>query len=103
MIGTDAMSGLDADLLGAFAWVCLAAGEVDRARELLDDTYAMARSPNTHLLLTEARERANGITDATIESRNAEGARWYLLLDTIRAERRTQRMIDSELDRLHLR
>ena len=103
MIGPDAMTGVDGDLLGAFAWACLAAGEVDRARDLLDDTYGLARSPNTHLLLTEARERANGITDATTASRIAEIIRWFPLLETIQAELRTQRMLESELDRLHLR
>ena len=103
MIGSDAMTGVDGDLLGAFAWACLAAGEVDRARDLLDDTYGFARSPNTHLLLTEARERANGITDATTASRITEIIRWYPLLDTIQAERRTQRALESELDRLQLR
>lgn len=103
MVGTDAMAGIDCNLLGAFAWACLAAGEVERARALLDDTYGTARSPNTHLMLIEARGRANGITDATIESRIAELIRWAALRDTIAAERRTQRMLDSELDRLHLR
>ena len=102
MIGSEAMTGVDGDLLGAFAWACLGAGEVDRARDLLDDTYGLARSPNTYLLLTEARERANGITDTTTASRIAEIIRWYPLLETIRAERRTQRMLESELDRLHL-
>ncbi len=102
MVGPDAMTGVDGDLLGAFAWVCLAAGETDRARELLDDTYGTARSPNTHILLTEARERANGITDATVDSRFAELVRWHPLLGTITSERRTQRMLESELDRLHL-
>jgi hypothetical protein len=103
MVGPDAMTGVDGDLLGAFAWACLAAGEVDRARGLLDDTYGIARSPNTQLLLTEARERANGITDATTESRIADLVRRYPLIATINSERRTQQMIDSELDRLGLR
>jgi hypothetical protein len=70
---------------------------------LLDDTYGIARSPNTQLLLTEARERADGITDATTESRIAELARRYPLIAAINSERRTQQMIDSELDRLGLR
>ena len=54
MIGTDAMSGLDADLLGAFAWVCLqpAKSTVPRAarRHLRDRSIT-----ETDLLLTEAR------------------------------------------------
>jgi predicted ATPase/class 3 adenylate cyclase len=103
MVGPDAMTGVDDDLLGAFAWACLSAGEIDRARELLDDTYGVARSPNTQLLLTEARERANGITDATAESRIAELIRRDPLLATISSERRTQRILENELDRLHLR
>jgi hypothetical protein len=42
------MTGVDGDLLGAFAWACLAAGKVDRARDLLDDTYGCCPIPNTH-------------------------------------------------------
>ena len=103
MLGTDVMAGVDADFLGAFAWGCLACGELDRAAELLDDTYSIARSPNTMLVLTEARERAIGVTDATTEARIADLTRRSGLFDTINRENRTRRMLDSELDRLHLR
>lgn len=103
MIGPDAMSGVDVDCLGALAWTCLVSGEIERAREMLDDTYTVARSPNTHMLVTETRERANGVVDPTTESRIAELFRQHELSGTVEAERRTRRMLDSELDRLHLK
>lgn len=48
------------------------------------------------------RDLAHGWVDITTESRIAELIAHSQLYETIEAERRTRRMLDSELDRLHL-
>jgi hypothetical protein len=42
---------------------CIGAGELDRAVELLHNTWGVARSPNTMILLIAAEQRARGIHD----------------------------------------
>lgn len=103
LVTTDFMAGVHEDFLGAFAWVGLACDERERAVEMLEETFSSARSPNTLLLLTEAQERARGISDVTIESRTAELFRRSEHFDAIRSERRALYMLDDELARLHLR
>jgi hypothetical protein len=96
------MPGVDADFLGGFGWLCLSAGEADRAEALLVETWANARSPNTLVLLMEAFERSRGITDATSLTRWEELVSRYMIREVITAEGRTRRALDSELDRLGL-
>lgn len=96
------MPGVDADFLGGFGWLCLSAGEPDRAEALLADTWASARSPNTLVLLMEALERSRGITDATSLTRTEELVRRYMIRELITSEGRTRGALDSELARLHL-
>ena len=102
-LNTERMIGIDADLLGAFAWICLESGEAERAAVLLDDTWAAARSPNTIVMLLAAHERIHGaITGDPAASRAAEFARRLRMSSVIDRERRTRRMLDSELERLGL-
>lgn len=100
LVGPEPMIGIDEDFLSAFAWICLANGERERARQLLDDTFFVARSPNTIVLATEARERALGITDATTETRIAELLRRAELRDAFSSDDRARRMLAAELGRL---
>jgi hypothetical protein len=98
LLNTERMVGVDADFLGAFAWICIACGETERAAVLLDDTWALARSPNTFTLLITAQERVHGVIPGDpADSRTTE-----LLRRTSHRERRTRGMLDSELERLGL-
>lgn len=63
-MSVDRMRGVD--LLGAFAWTCIGAGETERAVELLDDTWINARSPNTLILLVAAEQNARGNRNADL-------------------------------------
>jgi hypothetical protein len=96
------MQGVDADFLGGFGWLCLSAGEPDRAEALLADTWANARSPNTLVLLMEALERSRGITDATSLTRTEDLVRRSMIRDIITSEGRTRGALDSEVARLRL-
>jgi len=96
------MSGVEEDLLGGFGWLCLSAGEPDRAAALLTDNWSLARSPNTLMLLMEAYERSRGITDATSLTRRDEVIRRFTMHDLIISEGRTRVALESELDRLNL-
>jgi predicted ATPase/class 3 adenylate cyclase len=104
LLSADRVAGVDADFLGALAWVCLLAGETERAAALLDDTFWMARSPVTMTLLYEALGRAHGQTGADALSwRIAEVRRRVLdLRDVIEREGRTRQMLTDELERLGL-
>ena len=103
LLNTERMVGVDADFLGAFAWICIACGEPERAAVLLDDTWALARSPNTFALLTAAQEQVHGVIPGDpADSRTAELLRRNNIRDLIHRERRTRRMLDSELERLGL-
>lgn len=55
-MSVDRMRGVD-DLLGAFAWTCIGACDTECAVELLDDTWNIARSPNTLILLVAAETK----------------------------------------------
>ena len=103
LLDVDRMPGVDADLLGAFAWICIGAGEPDRAVELLDDTWFGARSPNTSILLIAAGQhaRGNGEKDLSLAG-SSEIVRRFLMREIIRREERTRKMLESELDRLGL-
>lgn len=96
------MQGVEEDFLAGFGWLCLWAGEADRAEALLADNWELARSPNTIVLLMEAFERSQRITDATFQSRAEELVRRVLMRDVVTSEGRTRRALDSELERLHL-
>ena len=104
LLSADRLPGVDADFLGAFAWVCLFAGERDRAATLLDDTFWLARSPVTMTLLMEALDRIRGATGDVLEWRLAEMRRRFgELREVVDAEGRGRRMLDDELARLGLR
>ena len=96
------MRGVDENLLAGFGWLCLCAGEADRARALLDESWLTARSPNTYVLLMEAFERSRGITDSTPQTRLVEMARRQSMPDPAATEGRVRLALDSELDRLGL-
>ena len=81
------MPGIDADFLDAFAWICIACGETERAAVLLDDTWPIARSPNTFTQLIPPTAHRG-----TSPTRN--------IGDVIHREHRTRRIRDSELERL---
>jgi len=100
-VQSDRMPGIEEDFLGAFAWACIAAGENTRAAELLDDTWVIARSPTTIVMITAAQERALGVS-ADPERRTAELFRRIRLRDVIRRESRTRGALDNELARLAL-
>ena len=94
------MRYVDADLLGALAWTCLVAGERERAVELLDDTWRVARSPNTTILLIAAERRARGCEDHDLSAAGrSDLARRFALRDVIDREQRTRTMLDDEPDR----
>lgn len=102
-LSPDRMQGVDADLLGALAWICVNSGELDRARELLEDSWLAARSPNTTILLLSGYEHAHDIhVDDAVARRPAEIARRFAIVELIEQEQRTRRMLDSELARLGL-
>jgi predicted ATPase/class 3 adenylate cyclase len=103
LLNTDRMVGVDADFLGAFAWICIACGETERAAVLLDDTWAIARSPNTFTLLIAAQEQLHDVIPGDpAASRTAELLRRVQIRDVIHREHRTRRMLDNELERLGL-
>ena len=102
-LNVDRMPGVDADLLGAFAWICIGAGEPERAVELLDDTWSMARSPNTMILLIAAEQHARGIRDNDLSvAGSGEVIRRVKMSEIVAREQRTRKMLDSELARLGL-
>jgi predicted ATPase len=96
------MQGVEEDFLASFAWLCLCAGEGERAEALLDDTWELARSPNTIVLLMEAYERSRGIADSTPLTRAEEILRRVALRDVIIDEGRRRHALDSELQRVGL-
>jgi hypothetical protein len=101
LLDTDRMPGVDADLLGAFAWICIGAGEAERAVELLDDTWSGARSPNTSILLIAADLHARGIDDKDLSiAGRGEIVRRFKMSDIVGREHRTRNMLASELARL---
>ena len=93
------------NFLGAFAWVCLFAGETKRAAELLDDTYWLSRSPVTMTMLMEALDSVHGTTGADVLPwRIAEmDRRFRELRGVIERENRPRHMLDDELTRLGLK
>jgi predicted ATPase len=95
------MPGIDEDFLGAFAWACIAAGETTRAADLLDDTWVIARSPTTIVMITAGQERALGLPSDP-ERRMSELFRRIRMRDVISGEGRARRMLDDELARLGL-
>lgn len=100
-LSVDRMRGVDADLLGAFAWTCIGAGETERAVELLDDTWSIARSPNTLILLIAAEQHARGNRNADLSvAGTAEVIRHVMMAQIVDREQRTRKMLDSELTRL---
>lgn len=96
------MQGVEEDFLAAFGWLCLSAGERQRAEALLSDTWELARSPNTIVLLMEAYERSRGIATSTPLTRAEELLRRLALRDVITGEGRRRCALDSELQRLGL-
>jgi predicted ATPase len=102
LLTTQRMHGVEADFLGALAWICLQCGEPGRAEELLRDTWELARSPNTIILLMEAFERSNGLTARTVAERGHELWRRIEMRDVVIREDRTRRALDSEVERLGL-
>jgi hypothetical protein len=96
------MQGVEEDFLASFAWLCLSSGEEERAAALLGDTWELARSPNTIVLLMEAYERSRGIADSTPLTRAEEIIRRIALRDVITDEGRRRHALDSELQRLGL-
>lgn len=96
------MQGVEEDFLASFGWLCLCAGERDRAVGLLSETWELARSPNTMVLMMEAYERSRGIADATPLTRAEELLRRLALRDVIISEGRRRHALDSELQRLGL-
>ena len=105
LLSTDRLPGVDADFLGAFAWVCLFVGETERAAELLDDTYWLSRSPVTMTMLMEALDSVHGTTGADVLPwRIAEmDRRFRELRGVVERENRPRRMLDDELTRLGLK
>ncbi len=102
-LNVDRMPGVDADLLGAFAWICIGAGEPDRAVELLDDTWSGARSPNTSILLIAAEQHARGNIDKDLSVvGSGEIVRRFMMAEIVEREQRTRRMLESELARFGL-
>ena len=96
-------TGVDADLLGAFAWICIGAGEPEHAVELLDDTWSLARSPNTTILRIAAEQHARGNLDNDLSiAGTAEFIRHFMMAEVVNREQRSRRMLDSELTRLGL-
>lgn len=101
VLDTDRMPGVDADLLGGFAWICIGAGEPERAVELLDDTWSGARSPNTTILLIAAEQRARGIGDDDLSVAGCRDViRRVEMSAIVHREQRTRNMLESELNRL---
>ena len=84
-VGTELMTHVDEDFLGAFAWICLECGEVERARELLDDTLD-ARPFTQYVCCCSPRPMnvRHAITDTTVEARFDE------IVQTRRALRRNR-------------
>ena len=103
LLNVDRMPGVDADLLGAFAWICIGAGEPERAVELLDDTWSLARSPNTSILLIAAEQHARGNVDRDLSvAGSGEIVRRFTMSEIVQREQRTRKMLESELARLGL-
>jgi hypothetical protein len=105
LLSADRLPGVDADFLGAFAWVCIFAGETERAAELLDDTFWLGRSPVTMTMLMEALDCINGTTGADVLPwRLAEmDRRFRELREVVERENRPRHMLDDELTRLGLK
>jgi predicted ATPase len=104
LLSADRLPGVDADLIGALAWVCWFNGETERAAALLDDTFWLARSPVTMTLLMEVLERVQGISaaDALAWRLQEMRRRFEELRGVVEREGRGRRMLDDELARLGL-
>jgi len=105
LLRSDRLPGVDADFLGAFAWVCIFVGETDRAAELLDDTFWFGRTPVTMAMLAAALDRVHDRTGADVlPARLAEvDRRFRELREVVELENRPRRMLDDELNRLGLK
>lgn len=103
LLGRERYSGVDTDIVATLAAICLAAGEADRARDLLADTVQVGRTPVTMALTYRTLAAATGITGpGAIEWRLAEMAR-RSTLDRAAVDAAARRMVDAELARLGLR
>ena len=100
---TERMAGVDADFLGAFAWICIACGETERGG-------GAARRHLGHRPLSEHLHDADRGTRAG-QRRHPRRSRRLAYRGTsptrqdprrIHREHRTRHMLDSELERLGL-
>jgi hypothetical protein len=102
ILGRERFSGVDGDIVATLAGICLRTNEPERARELLDGTVQVGRTPVTNALVYRTLAAASGQSGpGTLAWRAAELARRYKF-DRKGIDVAARRMVEEELARVGL-